>query len=510
MSLTNDKKHYISLELATRENLKPFAQIIDDDFEYYGDTGLPIPFYSTVLEGKNFENVTWKDQACVRRAQIKWRNDTSVKWLERHLEMTQAFIIIGKNPGLFVLGAPTHNREDMDETQRALPDWVNIKAFVVPAGVGLILHKGTWHDFPVSCGPPVTSFIINTEEVVHALASMKEPQPMNHGDCFKLRLSDHYDCTIHFPDPRPFVNDLGLVSLPTEQKLMGENSYGSGMYRKEIQRGWGGGAKVYVIPVINVEVFTPGCGGPSIQPHLKSIPEIANSGWRDYGNRNGLKRLLTMVKSLNISATAVINSEAVQDPKVRDILKTSGCELGAHGINNSQGNAKMNRSEEVSVFKNCLDQLTSAFDEKPITWLTPGFSVTKRTPEIAALSGIKVLLDFVDDDAPYILQHSENDKCKVLCLPYCLETNDFSLVLTKNYDSQQYAQTIEDHIKQLLKETDTGEKVVCLGMHTFVAGTPARVYALEKMFQRLLLCEDVCFATASQVYELIKNQITSS
>ena len=159
------KVRCITLELATRENLMPFAQIIDDDFQNADRIGLKIPFYDTVLEGKNFQDVTWKDQACVRQAQIKWREDTSVKWLERHMEMTQAFIIVGKNPGLFVLGEPTHNRKDLDETQRVLPDWENIKSFIVPAGMGLILHKGTWHDFPVSCGPPVTSFIINTEEV---------------------------------------------------------------------------------------------------------------------------------------------------------------------------------------------------------------------------------------------------------------------------------------------------------------------------------------------------------
>ena len=53
------------------------------------------------------------------------------------------------------------------------------------------------------------------------------------------------------------------------------------------------------------------------------------------------------------------------------------------------------------------------------------------------------------------------EKGRTLCLPYSMETNDFSLVLTKQFDARQYAQTIEDHITQLAKED--GEKVVCLG-----------------------------------------------
>ena len=89
------------------------------------------------------------------------------------------------------------------------------KAFIIPAGMGIIIKKGTWHDFPVSCGPPVSAFVLNTEEVVAALASMKEPMPMNHGDCFKLRLSEHWDFAFKFRDPRPPRSEANLfVGFP--------------------------------------------------------------------------------------------------------------------------------------------------------------------------------------------------------------------------------------------------------------------------------------------------------
>ena len=56
--------------------------------------------------------------------------------------------------------------------------------------------------------------------------------------------------------------------------------------------------RVVVVPVINVEVFVPGAGGPGVQPHLNSVPEVANSGWRDYGNRSGLRRLVQLFEEL--------------------------------------------------------------------------------------------------------------------------------------------------------------------------------------------------------------------
>eukprot|EP00913_Durusdinium_trenchii_P007617 g7156.t1 len=209
---------------------------------------------------------------------------------------------------------------------------------------------------------------------------------------------------------------------------MGKEGYGAGMKREEVKAGWAGGQKVYVIPVVNVEVFVPGCGGPAIQPHLQSVPELANRGWRDYGNRRGLQRLASMFKDCKHSITW----------------------------------RRYSRSQAGSV------ELT-----------------------IAAQSGIEAFLDFVDDDVPYYITHEEGKR--TLCLPYCMETNDISLCLTKHFDGRQYSQ-------------EDGEKVVCLGMHTFIAGTPARALALTEVLGRLQKVPGVCFATAAQVASAIQKQ----
>merc|ERR1712216_925736 len=158
---------------------------------------------------------------------------------------------LGRNPGLFVLGKSTHDRADLSPEAQRRPDPETIKAYIIPGGCGIILKIGVWHDFPVSCGPPVTTFVVNTEEVVAALASMKEPAPMDHGDCFKLRLTDHWNFTLRFPDPRPFVRMNGLVRDPVSHHTNGDEGYGMGMVRKEVACGWGGDTRVYVIPVIN-------------------------------------------------------------------------------------------------------------------------------------------------------------------------------------------------------------------------------------------------------------------
>jgi len=104
--------------------------------------------------------------------------------------LTQLFIGIGaKESFMMVLGKPTHDRTDLTEEQRALPDLSNVKAFIIPPGYGLILKQGTWHDFPVSLGKPTTVLTFNSAEVVEALAAMRVPGEMlGQGDVYKIDL----------------------------------------------------------------------------------------------------------------------------------------------------------------------------------------------------------------------------------------------------------------------------------------------------------------------------------
>lgn len=521
--------HYIEIVLATKENTANVGWLITDDEDSI-DEQVQIPFYDTVTEGGSFKEADWKDQPVVRQAKIRWRDDSEIAWMERHMEMTQGFLLVGKSPGLMILGEPTHDREDLTENERYFPDINRLRGYIVPAGCGIIIKKGVWHDFPVSVGPDLTVFIINTREVVEALISMEEPAPMDFGDCFKIRSTGkYYNVKLRYPDPRPIVRSLGL--LPTDDTRNGSSNaetlsktttnYGDGMVRKEVGK-WGGNRvnRVWVVPVINVEAFEGNVSGPSVQPHLNETqPEIANKGWRDYGNRQGLKRLGRLFSQHKIRCTAVVSSDLTSDDDVMSQLhqleEGAGWEIGAHGANNtSAGHTELSSTEEENAISTCIKRLGTEFGgKKPSTWLTPGFSVSNSTSKCLLDAGLKTLLDFGDDDKPFKLMPKESDASSrndshLICLPYSMETNDLSLILTRNLSPREYAAALESHILQLAKEArESGSPcVVCLGMHTFVAGTPAAVYELEKMLTRLGSEENITWATAKEVSKLVQEE----
>ena len=84
----------IELVHATHENMKPYGYFIDNKVRD-DESGLEIPFYDGVVEGRNIEMATWKDQACVRMAQVNWKDDFDIVWMERHMDMTQTYFITG-------------------------------------------------------------------------------------------------------------------------------------------------------------------------------------------------------------------------------------------------------------------------------------------------------------------------------------------------------------------------------------------------------------------------------
>lgn len=71
-----------------------------------------------------------------------------VRYLERHVEITQTFIPLGGDPYIFVCAKP-------DATlQGGFPRLQEIQAFMVDGATGVNIHRGTWHEpaFPLVDG----------------------------------------------------------------------------------------------------------------------------------------------------------------------------------------------------------------------------------------------------------------------------------------------------------------------------------------------------------------------
>lgn len=163
---------------ATPENTAEFGLYLGNEVP---ESGLSIPFYKgSVQEGHNFK-FEYKDHAVIRSAKIMQRNP-QLDWLERHLDLTQLFVPLGTKGYILVL-APPNQQEGKFQ-----PDLEKVKAFIFPPGVGFMLHKGTWHDFPFAAEDEVTVLTANSAEVVQALAACDGPRELFAGDVHKINI----------------------------------------------------------------------------------------------------------------------------------------------------------------------------------------------------------------------------------------------------------------------------------------------------------------------------------
>ena len=169
---------YVDVPLldATPENLAEYGVMIG---EAVHRPGLSIPFYKgSVEEGQNLD-FEYTGRAVVRTARISHRSP-EITWLERHLNMTQIFVGLGSTPFAMVLGKPNQGSGEN------IPRLEEVRAFRIPAGQGVMIYLGTWHDFPMSIGDPVTVMTMNSDEVVTALANAQSADEMDDGDVYKI------------------------------------------------------------------------------------------------------------------------------------------------------------------------------------------------------------------------------------------------------------------------------------------------------------------------------------
>jgi len=250
--------------------------------------------------------------------------------------------------------------------------------------------------------------------------------------------------------------------------------------------------------VVNIEHFEYGKLGTALQPHLTSLPEIANYGWRDYGNRVGIWRMFDLFDRYpQIKVTAALNADiCLYYPKIVEAALARGWELMAHGLNNSTGQAGLDEAAEEELIAQTLQIIQKQSGQLPQGWLTPGFSVTSSTPELLKAAGLTYTADWVNDDQPFMLKLKNGP---LVAVPYTLETNDITLCLSARCSGPEFVRAALDQLEQLYQESQQHSRVYTLALHPFIVGQPLRLRYLEEVLEGLVKRQDLWLATGQQI-----------
>lgn len=260
-----------------------------------------------------------------------------------------------------------------------------------------------------------------------------------------------------------------------------------------------GGKPLMVHPVVNIEYWPfdrPMPRGILPAPHNAQVapPDVPNYSWVEYGMRCGMPRLLEIMGSRGIKATAFMNAQCVDVyPSLAKATVDAGWEMVGHCW--FQRSLKHSENEEDEI-RRCLQRLEQLAGRRVRGWFGAGGGETMQTPDILKRCGLEFTHDWLVDDLPCWMRTEHGP---LLCLPYTWELNDVPIWAIQGQSSDELLKRLEATLAVLGREAQTQPRVLTLAMHPHILGVPHRAYYLEKAFDMLASRPDTVFVTSSEI-----------
>jgi polysaccharide deacetylase len=154
---------------------------------------------------------------------------------------------------------------------------------------------------------------------------------------------------------------------------------------------WPGGARVAFYVGLNIEHFHVDSPSTSLWEGTASlVPDPLNYGWRDYGPRVAIWRLIETLDRHGIRASALLNSDVSEHyPQIIEAGRARDWAWLAHGKTNSSLHTGMHVDEERALITDIVETIEAATGRRPRGWLGPGLTETFQTPTLLAELGLR-------------------------------------------------------------------------------------------------------------------------
>ncbi|MGH3678971.1 MAG: polysaccharide deacetylase family protein [Natronosporangium sp.] len=261
---------------------------------------------------------------------------------------------------------------------------------------------------------------------------------------------------------------------------------------------WPGGARVAFYVGLNIEHFRVDRPSTSINAATASlVPDALNHGWRDYGPRVGVWRVIDCLDRHGVRASALVNSEVPDRyPEIVEAGRDRDWAWVAHGRTNSILHTDLSPDEERAEITDVVKTIASATGQRPRGWMGPALTETFHTPALLSELGLSYLLDWTNDDQPYPLNVPG-----LLSVPYTVELNDLGVFTAHGRTGPEFLQMLTDHFDQLYADSADSGRVMALALHPFVIGQPSRVAYLDRALEYVAKHPGVWLTTSDEIAE---------
>ena len=222
------------------------------------------------------------------------------------------------------------------------------------------------------------------------------------------------------------------------------------------------------------------------------VPDPLNYGWRDYGPRVGIFRLMEIFDRYGLKATGLVNSEVCDRyPEIIEEGVARGWTWVGHGANNSTWMVGMEREAELALIEAITERIARATGSRPRGWLGPALTESANTNELLVKAGYDYTLNWGIDDEPVPLDVEGG----LLSVPYSAELNDIPAFNLQGQSGPDFAGALIDQFDQLLEEGGERPRVMGFGIHPFLSGQPYRARQLARALEHMVAHRDEVWFT---------------
>jgi peptidoglycan/xylan/chitin deacetylase (PgdA/CDA1 family) len=262
-----------------------------------------------------------------------------------------------------------------------------------------------------------------------------------------------------------------------------------------------GGARCVVWPCVNVEHWVIDQPMPRVIVNPpggaeKSVPDIPNWAWHEYGQRVGFWRLKAIFDEFGVAGSLVMNASVCDAyPQIVDACLASGWDVVGHGYVQK---ALPTIPDQRDMIHRVFRRIREYTGKPPRGWLSPALAETHDTVDWLHEAGFEYVADWVLDDQPVDLRTKHG---VMVSLPYTQELNDLGMILIQGHRAAEYADRAIDQFDQLLADAGQATRVMCFTLHPYIMGAPHRAKHLRRILQHVANRRDAVIWTGEQILE---------
>jgi peptidoglycan/xylan/chitin deacetylase (PgdA/CDA1 family) len=210
--------------------------------------------------------------------------------------------------------------------------------------------------------------------------------------------------------------------------------------------------------------------------------DVWNESFFEYGSRVGVWRLLDTIGEHEVPVTFFLCGLAGErNPAVAKAIVERGHEPSGHGYR-WQEYHDMTVEEQREDINECVAAIKKLTGERPVGWLNR-YAPTAETRELLAEEGGFIYdNNAYNDDVPYYVKVGEGEH-PWLVLPYSMELNDARCWRGAMLSVRDYEDFLIEAFDRLYAESIKSPKMMSIGLHCRISGTPGRAGAIERFIR---------------------------